>query len=320
MAETLKLTNFSIDEVNNSSSNLLSLLENSDPKVQINIANSIWAKKGVEFNQNFIDVNKKYYQAKVTTLDFQQKDAADVINKWVSDSTEGKIPTIIEPPISYDTVMYLINAIYFKGTWTYEFDNKLTEDREFASSDGSKSQKAMMQQTRKDFSYLETNDFQAVELPYGEKKRLEMYVFLPKKDLTKLSEKLTSSNWSSWLSKFKEEEGTLLLPKFKIEYEVKLQDVLKKLGMGVAFEDSADFGKIAKGAFISEVLHKSYVDVNEEGTEAAAATSVDVTLGSIRPGQEKNVFYMEVNKPFFFAIADKETKEILFMGLVKNIP
>ncbi len=320
MAKTLRLPNFSIEQVNQSSRNLLSLLDDSDSKVQIDIANSIWARKGVEFKQSFLNVNQKYYSAKVTTLDFSKEDAVDVMNKWVNDNTNGKIPTIITPPINPLTVMFLINAIYFNGTWTYEFDSKLTEERQFTSFDGSKHQKPMMHQTREDFSYLETDDFQAVELPYGDKKRLGMYAFLPKKDFTTFFNRLTSDDWNSWVSKFKAKEGTLILPKFKIEYGKELNDSLKKLGMGVAFE-SADFSKMSNDPrlLISQVLHKSFIDVNEEGTEAAAATSVEMTFGSVGP-EEKDVFSMEVNKPFFFAITDKETNEIIFMGLVKNIP
>ncbi len=320
MAKTLKLSNFSVEQVNQSSKNLLDLLDDPDSKVQVDIANSIWARKGVLFKQTFLDVNQKYYGAEVANLDFSRQDAVDIMNKWVSDNTKGKIPTIIDAPIDPLTIMFLINAIYFNGTWTYEFDSKLTKEREFTSFDGSKNQKEMMQQTREDFSYFETEDFQAVKLPYGEKKRLGMYVFLPKKDASKFFEGLSSSNWRSWLSNFKTKEGTLILPKFKIEYEKVLNDFLISLGMKTAFEN-ADFSKMvaAHDVYINKVKHKSYIDVNEEGTEAAAATSVEVTYGMAEP-EEQDTFHMEVNKPFFFAIADEETNEILFMGLVKSIP
>ncbi len=324
MAKTLKLSDFSIEQVNQSSKNLLELLDDPDSKVQIDIANSIWARKGVEFKQSFLDVNQKYYSAKVTTLDFSQEDAVDIMNKWVSDNTVGKIPTIITPPITPAAVMYLINAIYFNGTWSYEFDSKLTEEGEFTSFDGSKHTKPMMHQTREDFSYLETDDFQAVELPYGEKKRLGMYVFLPKKDSTAFFNGLAADDWNSWVSKFKTKEGALILPKFKIEYGQKLNATLEKLGMKIAFSPDADFSNIADasgvgGFYISNVMHKSFIDVNEEGTEAAAATSVEMKFGMAEQ-EEQDAFHMEVNKPFFFAIADQETKEIIFMGLVKNIP
>jgi len=316
MAKTLQVENMTIDELNQASESLMTLIASPDPKVQISVANSIWARAGEEFRQEFLTANEKFYRAKITSLDFKLPSSADTINNWVSENTKGKIPTIIQPPIPAEMVMYLINAIYFKGTWTVEFDKKLTQEREFTSLNGTKSLRPMMKQTRKDFNYLETDDFQAVELPYGKNERLGMYVFLPKRDLADFFSKLTGENWNSWMDKFLKREGILVLPKFKIEYEKKLNDTLGQLGMAVAFGGGADFSKIGPGLFISEVIHKSYIEVNEEGTEAAAVTSVGVGKTAIGPDEK---FYLEVNKPFFYAISDKQTGEVLFMGVAGEI-
>ena len=164
---------------------------------------------------------------------------------------------------------------------------------------------------RTDFAYLENADFQAVRLPYGENKRLNMYIFLPKAKLADFITSLTQENWQSWLNEFKAKEGTLRLPKIKLEYEKTLNQTLIDLGMPLAFTDRADFTKIADNLMISEVKHKTYVDVNEERTEAAAVTSVGQKIVS-------ESFTLTVDRPYFFAIADQETGENLFLGIINN--
>lgn len=314
MAKTLEIQGIDINEINKQSANLISNLTNPDPKVEISIANSIWGKEGKTFNPTFLEDNNKYYGAKIDYLDFSNPSSADTINNWVSDKTKGKIPTIIQPPISPDVVMYLINAIYFKGNWTVEFDKKLTEDKQFSLTNGNQKKHPMMKQQRDDFNYLENDLFQAVSLPYGKNKRLRMFLFLPKKSLSNFILNLNITNWKQWLSLFKETEGTVILPKFKIEYEKMLIDSLSSLGMGIAFSPQADFTKIAPGLFISGVIHKTFIEVNEEGTEAAAVTAEIMEGSSIN--NTKKVFYMEINKPFFFAIQDSQTEEILFTGFI----
>jgi len=317
MSDTLGIKGVSNDEVNKANASLIKIIQNPDPQVQIAIANSIWTKKGETFNSDFLTVNQKYYGAKIESLDFTDSKTVGIINGWVSENTRGKIPSIIQPPIPPDMVMYLINAIYFKGTWTVEFDKKLTSDRPFTLNDGTAINHPMMWQ-KGDFLYLENDQFQAVNLPYGKNKRLGMFVFLPKEKLEDFTKQLTNENWQKWLTEFKEKEGTVILPKFKLEYENNLNSALKSLGMTVAFDSQADFSKmranpLQKDLFISEVIHKTYVDVNEEGTEAAAVTEVGMKATAARPDE---TFFMEVNKPFYFAIVDRETSELLFMGII----
>jgi len=320
IATTMHISNLDIQELNKASASLINKLQNPDPDIELSLANSIWAREGFSFTPDFLATNKQYYQAQIESLDFSKEDAADIINKWVSANTKDKIKTIVDKPISPDTVMYLINALYFKGSWTIEFDEKLTANREFALVNGSKLQQPFMKQKRDDFMYLENDNFQAVKLPYGKNKSLNMYVFLPKSGLENFLKTLTVDSWAGWLKDFNEMEGTLLLPKFKIEYDQKLSGTLKALGMNIAFSPEADFSlaRPEKDIFISEVKHKTFIDVNEKGTEAAAATSIEMRATAVMNPSPKKTFYMEVNRPFFFSIVDNESQEILFMGIINE--
>ncbi len=319
MQKTLQFQNLDIATVNQESLGLINSSKNPDAGVELSIANSVWARNGVEFKKDFLDVVGKYFNAEISTLDFASSNAVDTINAWVSKNTKGKIPTIVASPIPSDMVMYLINAVYFKGSWTNEFDKKQTEDRNFTTSDGVSKKHPLMRQ-RGYLPYLETEDFQSVSLPYGKNKRLSMYVFLPK-NLNNFVQTLDENKWNDWMKQYKEIQGTILLPRFKMEYAKGLVPLLKELGMGVAFENDADFSGISDPLKlkikISGVLHKTYVDVNEEGTEAAAVTSVGLSgITSVMP--EQKTFYMEVNRPFFFVIRDNQTQAVLFMGTIQN--
>lgn len=314
MQKTLQFQNLDIATVNQESLGLINSLKNPDPKVELSVANSVWARNGVDFKKDFLSTVGSYFNAEISTLDFSNSNAANTINAWVSKNTKGKIPTIVTPPIPDSMVMYLINAVYFKGSWTTEFDKKLTEDRNFTTADGVSKKHPLMRQ-HGDLPYLETEDFQSVSLPYGKNERLSMYVFLPK-NLNSFVQTLDTNKWNDWMKQYKETEGTILLPRFKMEYEKGLIPLLTQLGMGVAFQDNADLTGIGNSLKISEVKHKTYVDVNEEGTEAAAVTSVGVSATSVMPAQK--TFYMEVNRPFFFVIRDNQTQEVLFIGTIQN--
>ena len=319
MAKTLKIETIDIKKLNEESANLIKLLSNPDPQVTLSIANSIWTRKGITFLQSFLTTNTTYYNAQIQSLDFSLPTAADTINAWVSKNTKEKIPTIVDKPIDSSIVMYLINAIYFYGTWTNEFDATLTKIMPFTLTDKSRIQHLLMKQERKDFLYQETTNFQAVQLAFGKNKRLSMVIMLPKTTLSSFLGQLTHSTWNSWMKSFLPMEGTVLLPKFKIEYKASLKNPLLTLGMVPAFSsETADFSgmRTQKDLFISDVIHKTYIDVNEKGTEAAAATVVGMV--GTAAGPAKKTFVMEVNKPFFFAIADNQSGEILFMGVINN--
>jgi serine protease inhibitor len=317
MAEVLGFQEMSLEEINAAFADLRSILENPDPKVELAIANSLWARQGKEFYEDFLQRNRDYYGAEVAALDFDLPDAADTINQWVEEQTKGRIKDLIEPPIDPLTVLFLINAIYFKADWAEPFDPKQTREIPFYLPDGSSKPHPVMFREG-DFQGLLGEGFQAVALPYGKTGRLSIYLFLPDPDQTLESfyEQLTPGKWSSWLQRFRETEGYVGLPRFKFEYESSLNDVLKALGMKIAFDDSAaDFSamkQVPPRMYIAEVKHKTFVEVNEKGTEAAAATSVEIRAESAP------AFYMVMDQPFFFSIVDNKTGVILFMGEVAD--
>ncbi|PMB42565.1 proteinase inhibitor I4 serpin [Fischerella thermalis CCMEE 5205] len=314
MAKALELQGLSLQEINSSNAALKQLLENSDPEIQLNIANSLWANQGVKFNPDFIKKNQDFYQAKVTNLNFQDPNSVSKINNWVSESTRGRIDKIVEK-IEPDQVLFLLNAIYFKGKWTNEFDKQQTVQQPFYLTSGTQKQHPMMSQKGK-YKYYENEQFQAASLPYGKDGKFSFYVFLPKKNsnLKSFYENLNAENWEKWISQFSLREGLIRLPRFKMDYEITLNTALEALGMGEAFTNQADFSQMGQNFQISEVKHKTFVEVNEEGTEAAATTSVGVTAVSATVNQQP--FQMIVDRPFFCAIRDNQTGSILFMGAI----
>ncbi|HAJ63846.1 MAG TPA: proteinase inhibitor I4 serpin [Cyanobacteria bacterium UBA8543] len=316
MAKALELQGMSLQDINQANETLKTSLENADPAIQLSIANSLWAKQGITFKPDFIQTNKQFYSAKVTELDFAKPDASSIINNWVKENTRGKIDKIVGQ-LKPSDVLFLINAIYFKGNWTKQFDKSKTTERPFYLLDGTQKQHPMMSQSGK-YRYYENETFQAVSLPYG-KGRLSLYVFLPRKttNLDTLQQQLTLENWQQWLNQFGMRQGSIQLPRFKFDYDIQLNSALKALGMESAFNAGADFSNMTSASVaIDEVKHKTFVEVNEEGTEAAAATSVGMVLTSARVQQEP--FQMVVDRPFFCAIRDNQTGTVLFMGSIKE--
>lgn len=319
MAKTLNIEGLSLKEVNENNQVLISRLKNADPKVTLNIANSLWAKLGVKFKSDFLKRNKNYFNAQITALNFADPKATKIINDWVKKKTNNKIPQIVDKIDPVYTMLYLINAVYFKGNWSVKFDKKQTQDRPFTLMDGTKKQIPMMYQ-KGNYRYLKTDKFQAISLPYG-KGSISMYIFLPDTNyqLNKLLKNLNLKNWQEWISQFHSMDGTIILPRFQLEYEKSLNPALKNLGMEIAFTaGKADFSGMTQmplDLYINEVKHKVFVEVNEEGTEAAAATAVEIRTTSIREPQE---FMMIVDRPFFCAICDNETGSILFMGAITD--
>jgi serpin B len=319
MERALEIQGMNHLELNQAYAQLKVALESADPKVQLSIANSLWGKKGPPFNPDFIQRNKQYYGAEVAALDFSDPSAPSTINAWVSDKTRGKIDKIIDK-IDADDILFLINAIYFKGTWAVEFDKAKTREEQFTTLAGKEKRHPMMHQSGKYF-YFEGNGFQAVTLPYGGG-QVSMYLFLPAKDssLVEFQKNLSAANWDSWMREFAVTDGEIAVPRFKLEYEITLNDALKALGMGIAFDanraDLSGIIKTSENVFISEVKHKTLAEVNEEGTEAAAATSVGVFTTSA--GQPRKPFRMIVDHPFFCAIRDNKTGTLLFMGSITD--
>lgn len=314
MKDALKLAGFKTEEINELYSDLTKALISDDPKVKLEIANSIWYRNDFEILDDFIERNEIYYDAKVDALDFADPGAKDIINAWVSDKTHKKIEFIVDQ-ISAESFMFLINAIYFKGQWTYEFDKKETQDLAFYKEDGTVTDVPTMRMEA-DLNMLQSDLFSAVELPYG-KGNVAMYVLLPNETgkVDNILEVLDNESWAEYLDSFYEQkEVKLQLPKWKSEFEMTLNPMLMDMGMQVAFSDAADFSRILPGAplKISKVKHKTFIEVNEEGTEAAAVTSVEIELTSIS-GK-----YFYVNRPFVYIIAEKTTGAVLFAGKVMD--
>lgn len=306
----------SIRDLNKAKAELLAALREPGAMVELSVANALWAREGVEFNKQFIAKNRKFYQAQVDVLDFAAADAAlSAVNGWVNQATRGKIETILES-LSPNAVLYLMNAVYFKGSWSRAFDRRLTADRPFYGPDGSQcSQPAMLQSGR--FRHLRGDGFQSVALPYGDG-RVSMHVFLPDRgyDYASFLSTLTPDNWHDWMGRYSEGEGDLILPRFKLACDCDLKPALAAMGMGSAFAGNrADFGALCprNRLTISEVRHKTFVDVNEDGTEAAAVTSIGFECLSVAVGAR---FAMVVDRPFVCAIVDNATGSILFLGSV----
>lgn len=318
LRRALHFDGMSQDEINQSCHDIMELLLGMDPRVRLDIANSIWTRAGYPVQEEFINANRRWFNADIETLDFDRADAADIINAWVSRVTEGRIPEIVAAPIPHWVVMYLINGVYFKGTWTDEFDPADTRDDTFIAIDGARRPVKMMQRTGP-MRYTQDELVEIVDLPYGWD-RYSMAVLLPREGVTlaELRQTLSATQWDAWMTALKERDVKLQLPRFTLEYEVGLNDILASMGMDAAFDPArADFSGINPddALVISDVRHKTFVLVNEEGTEAAAVTSVEVGTTSV-----PTVTVLRVDRPFIFVIHERNTGAILFIGQLTDMP
>lgn len=310
MAKALRCEGIEMEDFNASFRELTAYL-NGIKGVKLNIANSIWIKEGEEIRQEFLSTNKKGFGAHIEELDFSKANSADKINKWISGATKGKIDKMLEPPISSDVIMYLINAIYFKGQWREKFTPKMTHTSQFHTEDGRSEDVEMMYWNGKgEFGTVEGN--KVVRLPYG-KGKIAMYCVLPDEGvkIDDFIKSLNAGKWNEIKSSVSEMDDVMLkMPKFKMEYGIKeLNENLKILGMEEAFSDSADFSGIGKGIYISSVIHKAVIEVNEEGSKATGATIAEMSKSVT--GEPMQFI---ADRSFLFVIADDETGSILFMG------
>jgi serpin B len=286
--------------------------------IQLNIANALWAQQGHSFVPAFLNAATREYQASVNQTDFKTgaNQATEKINAWIAKQTKGKIQDILPPGSLNDlTRLVLANAVYFKGAWAKRFNESATSPQPFHLASAKSVQVPLMNQVE-EVRYVENTDFQAVELPYkGE--GLSMVVLLPRQTdgCGSLENQFTSALLSGALRQMKKREVVILLPKFKLESTFNLDTTLANMGMPDAFTDKADFSGIDgnKLLYISDVFHKAWGEVNEEGTEAAAATAIGVlTLGIHEPTPPPPVF--RADHPFIFLIRDTRSGSLLFLG------
>lgn len=312
--KALRVKGMDIEKLNASCMALRKYFLGADPKVTLEIANSMWSRKGLEYKEKYVKFNKFYHDAEIRALE-----TAKIVNDWVSAKTHDKIKDLLDESAVSASVMVLVNAVYFKGAWTDEFNKRVTKEEDFNAPDGK--MKCQMMSNYGRFDYFESPELQAICLRYGDG-RIGMYVFLPSSGTPfgDFMGKFGSKAYSDVISKCENRPGTIRMPKFRIEYSKVLNDVLKAIGVREAFTAKADFSRIFKAApfdiFISMVIHKTFVDVNEEGTEAAAATAVTMAPTSAAEPPGPPPFEMVVDRPFFFAIADLRTRSILFMGAI----
>ena len=309
METALKMSGMSIENINEYYKIMLKSLPTVDSSTTLKIANSIWYRNGFQIKQPFLDINKAYFEAGIRSLDFSATWAVDTINGWCAQKTNNLVKNVLTE-IPDNAMMYLINAVYFKGLWTIPFEKKGTYLTNFTNELGQKSEVNMMSKIDT-FSYCSDSYAQYLDLPYGNKD-FSMTVILPAsgKTTSDVLDYLTTERLKNAIKNLQLQEVLVNLPRFKAECSYELNDPLKAMGMKNAFDDTADFSKISDEALsISAVIHKTYVEVTEEGTEAAAVTIIEIITTSM-PDYPAFV----VNKPFLFLIREKGTGVILFAG------
>ncbi|WP_368005052.1 serpin family protein [Laspinema palackyanum] len=315
IASVLETPGMEQEQIDSTLSALQTYLQEMDSEVELAIANSFWMRQGDSFNSTFMERTKTCYQALTREIDFSSPaTTAPVINGWVAEKTGQKIDHILDPhDFDSGTIALLVNAIYFKSAWLSPFSEADTREHPFVLADGQMKPHPLMFQTQ-DFAYYENALFQAIALPYGNTAEVNLYIFLPNSGvgLDSFLEQLNPENWNLWLKEYWEHKPVKLgFPRFKIEYEIELKNILTTMNMGIAFSPEADFSSITPEPFwISKVKHKTFVEVNEKGTEASAVTGIVGTRGG--PVE------MIIDRPFFFAIRDDTTGTLLFMGTLVN--
>lgn len=318
MEAALKMSGLSDSEINEYYRLMQSNLPGMDPKTKLSIANSIWARDDISFKvkPEFLKTNSDYFNAYFKVMDFNQTWALDTINSWANRKTNGLIPKVLTD-IDSSIMMLLMNAIYFKGTWVTQFDKKATSEYAFTNEFNAQVKVNMMNATDT-FAYASDDKAQYLDMPYGNKS-FSMTVILP--TATKTTDdvliQLNSSSFSKIVSEMKVQKVHVFFPRFKVKNTFMLNAMLQSMGMKKAFQENAEFDGIAsmKPLFVSFVQHDTYVEVTEEGTEAAAVTTIGVGTTSVGPTEP----YFIANKPFLFVIRERSTGVILFVGKMGNV-
>jgi serpin B len=287
---------------------------------RLEIANALWAQEDFDFSSDFLNLVTKFYAGRATNLDFKNdaEGSREEINSWVESRTNSKIKNLFpKGTVDANTRLILTNAVYFKGMWMDAFDKGETYEGDFTILSGEKVKARLMHKGGKSFGYTDGNGAQVLELPYqgGE---LSMLLMLPEGEMNELEEKLSADVVRKYREDLIMQEVDITLPRFELDTKYSMNEALSKIGMPTAFTDSADFsGMTDEGSLaIGNVVHQAYVAVDEEGTEAAAAAGVEMSVTSFKMIAEPKIF--RADRPFIFAITDKESGNILFLGRVSN--
>ncbi len=312
--EALRVNGLTPETINNSCKNLSEALLSVDKRVLISIANSVWTEKNFVVKNPFREILTGYYKAEAKSFDINDSQAPRVINTWIEEKTNGLIKNMVDK-LNYNTVMLLINAIYFKGKWNSSFDKTNSIPSSFYKPGGAAIEVPMMKQ-KSDFKIFQGDGFILAEFPYGQG-NFVMDILLPDDNngLNSVIKSMTDNNFKVWISNMSELETYLSFPRFKYGYKKQLKDILSDMGMGVAFSDNADFSNISDiDLLINDVTHQAFIETNEEGTEAAAATIVDIGVTSV----PLTPFILNINHSFIYIIREITTSSILFMGRVAD--
>lgn len=315
MLNTLSMNGITPEQINISYKDLTEALLTVDKRVLMTIANSVWTEDRITAKKTFIDVLTDYYNAESKSFSITDPAAPDKINEWIGDKTNGLITKMIDK-LEDNTVMLIINAIYFKGKWKLQFDEKYTGQEPFYKPGGESVEVPMMKQTD-DFKVLDGDGFLIAEFPYGQG-NFVMDIILPdtRDGVNTLLPSVTDAAFSGWIKQMTSRETDVFIPRFKYGFKKKLKDILSDMGMGIAFTEGADFTNITDfpPLLINDVTHQAFIETNEEGTEAAAVTVVDVGLTSVP--LEPLVF--NADHPFLYIIRETTTNSIIFMGRVTD--
>lgn len=330
MADVLHVNNLSMYQVNEASRILLDRLHAPVAGVTMNISNSTWIKQGLTLSDLIVKDGQAHYGAYVTNIDFNQPESSQTINNWVYGNTAGKISNMITGPIDTRTTSYVVDTAYFNSIWKYKFDPEKTQEREFNNQNGNKPKiKFMtMEMGQKEYNYFENDLFQALDLPFGANGKYSMVILLPKNiTVDELLGKFDTVNWDNWLSQFKNRRGLVYLPKLRIAYENSLNEPLKAIGLVSPFDpEKADFTKVTadgknNGFFINNLLHKTLIEVTEEGLLHVLPTPTPTASpywAAPSPPPEELPFTMDINKPFFYSIYNNEVQSNIMLGIVRG--
>ncbi len=310
MEECLTLSGMSVEEINQSYQSLIDFFTQLDHSVTVDVANSIWYRQDMPFRQEFLDLNQEYFDAEVAGLNFSDPRSVNTINDWVSSATNGRIPTIVDEIYSNE-VIFLVNAIYFKGDWTTIFEDSRTKPISFTKPDSTTVTVNGMHMSHAPMKFMANDDVTGLQMPYGDGD-FAMTLLMPLEgvDIDALLANLDEQLWQEIQSSMRAGKNDIMVPRFRLSYSLKLNDVLSELGMEVAFDaDRADFDGMCEecAIYLSRVMHKTFVQVDEKGTEAAAATSSSGAVGAAPP-------MWIFNRPFIYVIHTTNPDVILFMG------